>query len=92
MMLSFLKRKGEAMQAVQNYFTHLTTHGKTPRAMHTGRGTEFGNDALQTWCKEKGIDNQLMAPYSPSQNGIAERANQTLVELAQAMIMAQRVL
>ena len=33
-----------------------------------------------------------MAPYSPPQNGVAERANQTLVELAHAMINAQHVL
>jgi len=29
---------------------------------------------------------QLTAPYSPSQNGVAERMNRTLVELARAML------
>lgn len=33
----------------------------------------------------------VTASYSPSQNGVAERANQTLVELAHAMINAQHV-
>ena len=28
------------------------------------------------------------APYSPSQNGVAEQMNRTLVELSQAMIIA----
>ena len=89
--LHFLKRKDEATQAVKNYLTHLSTHGRTPRAMRTDRGKEYVNEPLQTWCRERGIDTQLTAPYSPSQNGIAERANCTLVELARAMITAQKV-
>ena len=91
MTLRFLKGKNEAAQVVKNYLTHLETHGRTPRAIRTDRGKEFVNEALQSWCQSKGIDNQLTAPYSPSQNGIAERANRTLVELARAMINAQSV-
>ena len=34
---------------------------------------------------------QLTAPYLPSQNGIAECMNRTLVELARAMIRAQKM-
>jgi hypothetical protein len=49
------------------------------------------NDVLQMWCQSKGIDNQLTAPYSPSQNGVAERANRTLVELARTMINAWNI-
>ena len=44
------------------------------------------NEQLSAWCQEKGIDIQLTAPYSPSQNGVAERINRTLVELARAML------
>ena len=72
MVLHFLKRKDEATQAVKNYFTHLSTHGRIPWVMCTDRGKEFVNQQLQTWCQECGIDNQLMVLYSPSQNGIAE--------------------
>lgn len=70
---------------------HLETHGQIPQAMRTNRGKEFVNEALQSWCQSKGIENQLTALYSPSQNGVAERANLTLVELARAMINAQNV-
>ena len=40
---------------------------------------------LKDWCDECGIEIQLTTPYSPSQNGIAERMNHTLVELAHTM-------
>jgi hypothetical protein len=91
MTLKFLKGKHEAMQAVKDYYTNLETHGHTPHAMRTDRGKEFMNDVLQMWCQSKGIDNQLTALYSPSQNGVAERANRTLVELARMMINARNI-
>jgi hypothetical protein len=91
MTLKFLKGKHEAMQAVKDYYTNLETHRCTPCAMRTDQGKEFMNDVLQMWCQSKGIDNQLTAPYSPSQNGVAERANRTLVELARTMINAWNI-
>ena len=44
-------------------------------------------DELVAWCNANGIELQLTAPYSPSQNGVAERMNRTLVDLAQAIIV-----
>jgi len=44
---------------------------------------------MKQWCKEKGIDLQTMAPYSPSQSGVAERFNRTLLELSRAMLIAK---
>jgi gag-polypeptide of LTR copia-type/Integrase core domain/GAG-pre-integrase domain len=82
----FLKQKSEATQKVQEYITYLKTHGKKPRAIRIDRGKEFVNDELQSWCRQNGIEIQMTAPYSPPQNGIAERMNRTLVEPARAMI------
>ena len=89
--LYFLKGKHEAAQAVRDYFMYLETHGHIVKAMHTNRGREFVNDALQTWCQLKGIKNQLTAPYLLLQDGVAGRANRTLIELARAMVNAQNV-
>jgi len=50
------------------------------------RGTEFLNKNLRSWCNTEGIQLQLTAPYSPLQNGVAERMNCTLVKLARMMI------
>ena len=36
----------------------------------------------------KGIQMGKTAPYSPSQNGVAEQLNQMLLDLAQAMIIS----
>jgi transposase InsO family protein len=38
---------------------------------------------------ECGIERQTSAPYTPQQNGVAERANRTIMECARSMIRAQ---
>ena len=61
-------------------------HEKHPKAIQIDRGKEFVNEDLKIWCQCEGIEIQMTAPYSPSQNGVAEQMNQTLVELAHTMI------
>ena len=80
----FLKDKSRAAEKVKEYLAKLISHDKKPKAIRLDRGKEFLN--VSTWCQEKGIEIQKTAPYSPSQNGIAERMNRTLVEIARAMI------
>ena len=80
----FIKEKKEAAQKVKNYLIKLISHNKKPKAIRLDRGKEFLN--VTAWCQEQGIEIQMTAPYSPSQNGVAERMNRTLVEIARAMI------
>ena len=87
----FLKAKSEAAQQVKDYIAHLKAYGKSPRAIRSDRGKEFANDSLRTWCDEQGIEMQLTGPYSPAQNGVAERTDRTLVELARAMLTASNL-
>jgi transposase InsO family protein len=71
----FLKSKQEAAKYVKNYITHLHAHGTTTHAICVDRSTEFVNKDLKDWLNTKGMEVQMTAPYSPSQNGIAERMN-----------------
>jgi transposase InsO family protein len=87
----FLKTKDGASLAIKNYVTNLKTQGKNPKALRFDRGGEFINDDLTTWLNEQGIERQMTAGYSPSQNGAAERLNRTLIELARAMLLARQV-
>ena len=50
------------------------------------------NIELINWLKSQGVIIKYTAPYSPLQNGVAERQNRTLVKLARAMINAQKLL
>lgn len=41
---------------------------------------------MQNYFKSKGIKHQLTAPYTPEQNGVAERKNRSLMEMARCML------
>ena len=79
--VEFLKSKSKAVQRIIEYLTHLKTLGHTPHAIRMDRGTEFIKDELRDWCCSQGVHFELTAPYSPSQNGVAECMNRMLVEL-----------
>ena len=57
--------------------------------MRADNGKELINDEVIKFCKNEGITIEVTAPYSPSQNGIAEHFNQTLIELVCAMLIAK---
>ena len=89
--IEFLKTKDQAAQKVKDYLTYLRTHEKIPCTIQTDHRREFLNEYLRSWCQSQGIELQTTAPYSPSQNGVAEHMNHTLVELARAMLITAKL-
>jgi len=55
-------------------------------AIRSDNGSEFKNYTLEEFLSDEGIEHQYSAPYTPQQNGVAERKNQTLVEMARSML------
>lgn len=60
--------------------------GEKLRAVRTDRGTEYVNHTLEDYFKAKGVIHEKTAPYTPEQNGSAERLNRTLMERVRAML------
>ncbi|GKF21319.1 retrovirus-related pol polyprotein from transposon TNT 1-94 [Tanacetum coccineum] len=56
------------------------------KQIRTDNGTEFRNHELESFCDEKGISQNFSSPYTPEQNGVAERKNRTLIEAARTML------
>ena len=54
--------------------------------IRSDNGTEFKNSGLDAYLDELGITHELSAPYTPQQNGVVERKNRTLVEMARTML------
>ncbi|GJR72460.1 retrovirus-related pol polyprotein from transposon TNT 1-94 [Tanacetum coccineum] len=56
------------------------------KQIRTDNGTKFQNHELESFCDEKGISQNFSSPYTPEQNGVAERKNRTLIEAARTML------
>jgi transposase InsO family protein len=57
------------------------------KALRTDRGRQYLFDEFKQICEEKEILRQLTIPYTPQQNGVAERRNQTLLEMIRSMMV-----
>ena len=64
----------------------MTNYGIKIKHIRSDNGTEFKNTGLDTYLDTLGITHELTAPYTPQQNGIMERKNRTLIEMAQTML------
>ncbi|GKE50205.1 retrovirus-related pol polyprotein from transposon TNT 1-94 [Tanacetum coccineum] len=56
------------------------------KQIRTDNGAEFRNHELESFCDEKRISQNFSSPYTPKQNGVAERKNKTLIEAARTML------
>ncbi|CAI7757447.1 unnamed protein product [Closterium sp. NIES-53] len=54
--------------------------GKRVKAICSDRGGEFSGMEFRSWLKRHGIKQQLTTTYTPQSNGVAERANRTIIE------------
>ena len=55
-------------------------------SIRSDHGTEFENQFFEDYCTEFGIDHNFFATRTPQQNGVIERKNQTLEEMARTML------
>ena len=60
--------------------------GHTVQRIRTDRGSEYLNATVRAFLADKGIVHEAVPPYTPQQNGKAERLNRTLVECARTML------
>jgi transposase InsO family protein len=64
----------------------MTNYGIKIKHIRSDNSTELKNTGLDIFLDTLGITHELSAPYTPQQNGIVERKNRTLVEMARTML------
>ncbi|KAJ9532820.1 hypothetical protein QJQ45_010939 [Haematococcus lacustris] len=82
-----ISSKAQVPDTVRTVIEELETQsGYRCKAIRTDNGTEYVNSRMKEYCASKGIVHQHSAPYSPQQNGAAERLNRTIFEKARSII------
>ncbi|CAN0920860.1 Retrovirus-related Pol polyprotein from transposon TNT 1-94 [Linum grandiflorum] len=54
--------------------------------IRSDNGGEFVNSDFKNFCEDLGIEHEFSAPRTPQQNGVVERKNRTLIEIARTML------
>jgi transposase InsO family protein len=56
------------------------------KRIRSDNGTEFKKTQVEDFLDKEGIKHEFSAPYTPQQNGVDERKNRTLIEMARTML------
>ena len=77
-----LKHKSEGFDMFKTFKAEVENqlNGKI-KVLRTDRGGEYTSGILDEFCKEHGIVHHYTLPYTPQQNGVAERRNRTLMDM-----------
>jgi transposase InsO family protein len=88
----FLEEKGETFGFVRDLVLRLRNerHGDAIRAIRSDNDSQFRNSRFETFCHDLGLEHQFSSPYTPPQNGVVERKNKILCEMARTMLDEHR--
>ena len=83
----FLRFKSEVAEVFWRFKAWIENQcGYKIQVVRSDNGKEYTSDQFDFFCQEAGIEHQLTAPYTPQQNGVSERKNRTIMEMARCMM------
>ena len=86
--VSYLKRKSDAFTAFKQWLAYVEKEtGQKLRTYRTDNGGEFILKEWADFLKERGIRHQTSAPYTPEQNGDAERQNRSIFDRVRTILI-----
>ncbi|KAK3881424.1 hypothetical protein Pcinc_014144 [Petrolisthes cinctipes] len=89
-MVYFLKHKSDTVAATERFLADSAPYGHDKK-IRTDNGTEFTSAEFRSLLVKNCIKHEFSAPYSPHQNGTAERSWRTLFEMARCMLLGAKL-
>ena len=87
-----MKDKTEVGKIFKEFYNMIKTQFQTNISiLRTDNGIEYFNQYVETFLKEKGVLHQSTCPDTPEQNGVSERKNKHLLEVARAIMFYMNV-
>lgn len=88
----FMKEKGEVKRALDTYLKIVKMNTNyIINIVRSDNGLEFVNLDVKKFLDANGICHQRTVPYTPEQNGSAEREMRTIVESARTMLHSKNL-
>lgn len=83
----FLRTKDEVFEKFKCFKALAENEtGKKIKVLRSDNGGEYVNFAFQKYLESSGIAHQTTVPYCSQQNGVAERANRTIMDKARCLL------
>jgi transposase InsO family protein len=83
----FLQDKSETQEVLKKFLRRAQNEFDAKvKKIRSDNITEFKNTQVEDFLDEKDIKHEFLARYTPQQNGVAERKNRTLIEMARTML------
>jgi hypothetical protein len=90
--VAFLKEKAEAFEKFKIFKALTETQiGKRLKEVRSDRGGEFMSRDFKEFCDEHEIKREYTIPRTPQQNGVVERQNRTVQEMARSMMNEKNI-
>ena len=81
--VDLLKAESEALASLKNFVLSVVT----PKKLTQDNAKEFLSEKFKTYCLDAGILQEKTIQETPLQNGLAERCNRTLLEMARCLLI-----
>lgn len=87
-----MKEKFEVFTIFKNFHAFIQNQFQTSiKILQSDNRREYLNSNFQTYLEKHGIDHKISCAYSPQQNGVSERKNGCLLEVARALMIGGNV-
>jgi hypothetical protein len=84
---SFLQEKSQTQETLKRFLRRAQNEfGLRIKKIRSDNGTKFNNSQIEGFLEEEGIKNEFSFAYTPQQNGVVERKNRTLLDMARTML------
>ncbi|CAL9021568.1 unnamed protein product [Prunus brigantina] len=88
----FLRYKSEVFSVFKKFkaMVELQSVYKLKK-LRSDKGGEYTSTEFSKFCDDMGMERQLTVAHSPQQNGVAERKNRSIVEMAKCMMFEKKM-
>eukprot|EP00268_Persea_americana_P059265 TRINITY_DN7252_c0_g2_i3.p1 TRINITY_DN7252_c0_g2~~TRINITY_DN7252_c0_g2_i3.p1 ORF type:complete len:904 (-),score=94.40 TRINITY_DN7252_c0_g2_i3:300-3011(-) len=88
----FLHAKSDVFSVFKVFLSYVENQFSTTiKILRSDSGGEYVSKEFQTFLQSKGIISQRSCPYTPQQNGVSERKNRHLLDIARSLLLASSV-
>ena len=84
----FLSNKSQVLSKFQHFVHQVkTATGRRVKALRTDNGGEYISREFSDYWSSKGITRELVPPYTPERNGVAERKNRSILDITRCLLL-----